>query len=109
MATPNTPLWEVFIRSRNGLAHKHCGSLHAEDATLAIQAARDICLWRDEAGVFQDAWQQAGIQLMWAAAAHLPILVIDATFACQVSAFFGRIRLGHQRVVIILRGPFVHF
>src|SRR5581483_11468235 len=27
MATPNTPLWEVFIRSRNGLAHKHVGSL----------------------------------------------------------------------------------
>ncbi|MGH6717618.1 MAG: 1,2-phenylacetyl-CoA epoxidase subunit PaaB, partial [Bradyrhizobium sp.] len=23
MATPNTALWEVFIRSRNGLAHKH--------------------------------------------------------------------------------------
>ena len=23
MATPNIPLWEVFIRSRNGLAHKH--------------------------------------------------------------------------------------
>ena len=35
MATPNTPLWEVFIRSRNGLAHKHVGSLHATDATLA--------------------------------------------------------------------------
>jgi ring-1,2-phenylacetyl-CoA epoxidase subunit PaaB len=32
MATPNTPLWEVFIRSRNGLAHKHVGSLHASDA-----------------------------------------------------------------------------
>ena len=42
MATPNTPLWEVFIRSRNGLAHKHIGSLHATDATLALQAARDI-------------------------------------------------------------------
>ena len=42
MATPNTPLWEVFIRSRNGLAHKHVGSLHATDATLALQAARDI-------------------------------------------------------------------
>jgi len=41
MATPNTPLWEVFIRSRNGLAHKHVGSLHAFDATLALQAARD--------------------------------------------------------------------
>ena len=35
MATPNMPLWEVFIRSRNGLAHKHCGSLHADDATMA--------------------------------------------------------------------------
>src|SRR3954447_17860519 len=42
MATPNTPLWEVFIRSRNGLAHKHVGSLHASDATMALQAARDI-------------------------------------------------------------------
>ena len=30
--TPNMPLWEVFIRSRNGLAHKHVGSLHAADA-----------------------------------------------------------------------------
>ena len=48
MATPNTPLWEVFIRSRNGLAHKHCGSLHAADATLALQAARDIYTRRGE-------------------------------------------------------------
>src|SRR6202047_5302172 len=48
MATPNTPLWEVFIRSRNGLAHKHCGSLHATDATLALQAARDLYTRRGE-------------------------------------------------------------
>src|ERR1700724_2399449 len=48
MATPNTPLWEVFIRSRNGLAHKHVGSLHASDATLAIPAARDIYPRRGE-------------------------------------------------------------
>ena len=48
MATPNTPLWEVFIRSRNGLAHKHCGSLHASDATMALQAARDIFTRRGE-------------------------------------------------------------
>jgi len=48
MATPNTPLWEVFIRSRNGLAHKHVGSLHASDATLALQAARDIYTRRGE-------------------------------------------------------------
>ena len=42
MSTPNSQLWEVFIRSRNGLAHKHVGSVHAADATLAMQAARDI-------------------------------------------------------------------
>jgi ring-1,2-phenylacetyl-CoA epoxidase subunit PaaB len=48
MTTPNTPLWEVFIRSRNGLAHKHVGSLHAADATLALQAARDIYTRRGE-------------------------------------------------------------
>ena len=48
MATPNTPLWEVFIRSRNGLAHKHVGSLHAADATLALQAARDVYTRRGE-------------------------------------------------------------
>ena len=48
MATPNTPLWEVFIRSRNGLARKHVGSLHASNATLALQAARDIYTRRGE-------------------------------------------------------------
>lgn len=37
-----TPLWEVFIRSRNGLAHKHAGSVHAADAEMALQAARDV-------------------------------------------------------------------
>jgi ring-1,2-phenylacetyl-CoA epoxidase subunit PaaB len=26
------PLWEVFVRSKAGLDHKHCGSLHAPDA-----------------------------------------------------------------------------
>ena len=34
------PLWEVFVRSRAGLDHKHCGSLHAADPKLAIQMAR---------------------------------------------------------------------
>ena len=46
--TPDTPLWEVFIRSRNGLAHKHVGSLHAADATLAMQAACDLYTRRGE-------------------------------------------------------------
>ena len=36
MAEQGTPLWEVFIRSRNGLAHKHVGSVHAADATMAL-------------------------------------------------------------------------
>jgi ring-1,2-phenylacetyl-CoA epoxidase subunit PaaB len=48
MAEKLFPLWEVFIRSRNGLAHKHVGSLHAADATLALQAARDLYTRRGE-------------------------------------------------------------
>ena len=42
------PLWEVFIRSRNGLDHKHCGSVHAPDAPMALQAARDVYTRRQE-------------------------------------------------------------
>lgn len=42
------PLWEVFIRSKNGLNHKHVGSLHAADATMAIENARDVYTRRGE-------------------------------------------------------------
>ncbi|GLQ35153.1 phenylacetate-CoA oxygenase subunit PaaB [Amylibacter marinus] len=42
------PLWEVFIRPRNGLSHRHCGSLHAVDATMALNAARDVYTRRGE-------------------------------------------------------------
>ena len=48
MATNEIPLWEVFIRPRNGLAHKHCGSVHAADAEMALQAARDVYTRRGE-------------------------------------------------------------
>ena len=48
MSEPDSQLWEVFIRSRNGLAHRHAGSLHAPDATLALQAARDLFTRRGE-------------------------------------------------------------
>ena len=41
-------LWEVFIRSRQGLGHKHAGSLHAADAQMAIQNARDVYTRRQE-------------------------------------------------------------
>jgi ring-1,2-phenylacetyl-CoA epoxidase subunit PaaB len=42
------PLWEVFVRSKSGLDHKHCGSLHASDAAMAIQLARDVYTRRQE-------------------------------------------------------------
>ncbi len=43
-----TPLWEVFIRQENGLAHRHAGSIHAADATMALQSARDVYTRRGE-------------------------------------------------------------
>ena len=48
MTEPLMPLWEVFIRPRNGLHHKHAGSIHAADAEMALQAARDVYTRREE-------------------------------------------------------------
>jgi ring-1,2-phenylacetyl-CoA epoxidase subunit PaaB len=42
------PLWEIFIRSQHGLSHKHVGSLHAPDAEMAINNARDVYTRRNE-------------------------------------------------------------
>lgn len=42
------PLWEVFIRSKQGLHHKHVGSLHAADAEMALENARDVYCRRNE-------------------------------------------------------------
>lgn len=36
------PLWEVFIRAKGGVAHKHVGSVHAPDGELAVRHARDV-------------------------------------------------------------------
>lgn len=44
----NWPLWEIFIRSKSGLSHKHAGSLHAADAEMAIENARDVYTRRNE-------------------------------------------------------------
>ncbi len=46
--SPMMPLWEVFIRPRNGLNHKHVGSLHAADEVMALNAARDVYTRRGE-------------------------------------------------------------
>ncbi len=48
MPETGMPLWEVFIRARNGLSHKHCGSVHAADEVMALQAARDVYTRRGE-------------------------------------------------------------
>jgi ring-1,2-phenylacetyl-CoA epoxidase subunit PaaB len=42
MENKEWPLWEVFIRSKKGLDHKHVGSLHAADEKMALANARDV-------------------------------------------------------------------
>jgi ring-1,2-phenylacetyl-CoA epoxidase subunit PaaB len=42
------PLFEIFVRARAGLDHKHVGSLHAVDARMAIEHARDLYTRRQE-------------------------------------------------------------
>lgn len=48
MSNSDWPLFEVFVRSRQGLDHKHCGSLHAPDAPMALRMARDVYTRRQE-------------------------------------------------------------
>lgn len=48
MSEPLWPLWEVFVRSRRGLSHVHCGSVHAVDARMALHNARDLYTRRGE-------------------------------------------------------------
>ena len=50
MNTPIAPLYEVFVRSKRGLDHRHVGSLHAQDDEQALQYARD-CYTRRSEGV----------------------------------------------------------
>lgn len=48
MKNNNWPLFEIFLRSKNGLSHKHVGSLHAADTEMAITNARDVYTRRQE-------------------------------------------------------------
>ena len=48
MSNKEWPLFEVFIRSKQGLNHKHVGSLRAADAEMAIENARDVYTRRSE-------------------------------------------------------------
>ena len=67
------PLWEVFVRSKAGLDHKHCGSLHAADAPMAIQLARDVYTRRQE-----------GVSI-WV----VPSSAITASDPAQKDSYFG--------------------
>jgi ring-1,2-phenylacetyl-CoA epoxidase subunit PaaB len=42
------PLWEVFVRTKNGLSHRHVGSVHAAGPRMAVEAARDVYTRRME-------------------------------------------------------------
>lgn len=42
------PVWEVFIQAKPGIPYKHQGSVHAPDAAMAIQNARDVYTRRSE-------------------------------------------------------------
>ena len=42
------PLWEVFVRAKGGLSHRHAGSVHAADAKMQLEHARDTYTRRME-------------------------------------------------------------
>ncbi len=48
MSQGKLPRWEVFIRSKNSVQHKHVGSLHAANADMALENARDVYTRRRE-------------------------------------------------------------
>lgn len=48
MTKQEWPLYEVFIRSRSGLSHRHAGSVHAADDEMALNNARDTYTRRSE-------------------------------------------------------------
>lgn len=41
-------MWEVFIQTKPGLAHKHVGTVQAANAETALQNARDVYTRRQE-------------------------------------------------------------
>ena len=48
MSKDQWPLYEVFIRTKSGLSHRHAGSLHAADDQMALDNARDTYTRRSE-------------------------------------------------------------
>ena len=56
-----TILWEVFIQPKNGLSHRHCGSIHAPDLEMAILSARNVYRRRGEG---QSIWVVKSIDIV---------------------------------------------
>ncbi|MBC7412742.1 MAG: 1,2-phenylacetyl-CoA epoxidase subunit B [Bacteroidia bacterium] len=48
MSENQWPVWEVFIQATPGIPHKHAGNVHATDAEMALQNARDLYGRRNE-------------------------------------------------------------
>jgi ring-1,2-phenylacetyl-CoA epoxidase subunit PaaB len=48
MSGADWPMWEVFVRARRGVSHVHAGTVHAPDAEIALQHARDLFTRRAE-------------------------------------------------------------
>ena len=42
------PLYEIFVRAKSGLSHRHVGSVHAADSQMALDNARDVYTRRSE-------------------------------------------------------------
>jgi len=66
------PLWEVFVQSDPPNPHEHAGSLHAADAEMALQAARDVYSRRGE------------VKSIWV----VPAAAITASAPTENGAFF---------------------
>ena len=72
MTDKEWPLYEVFIRAKSGLSHRHAGSVHAADDQMALENARDTYTRRME-----------GVSI-WV----LPSERIVASDPAETSAFF---------------------
>ncbi len=66
------PLWEVFTQRDGGAPHEHAGSVHAADAEMALQNARDVY------------GRRGNVVSMWV----VPSVVITASPSDQAGPFF---------------------
>ena len=65
-------VWEVFVQEKTGEPHVHFGNVHASDAEMALQNARDVYARRNEA---QNIWV-------------VPAVAITASTPEDVGSFF---------------------